>query len=1559
MTTTRSSRSTGNLISPASDENALSALTGPGVVQATATADVQAAAIPTITIDPVSGDNILTAYEKNFFQTSILSGTTTGIAPGSTLDIDFGPFEQSESAIVQANGSWRAEIPSQISNMVRLGGGHAEVSARTAEGTIASDSVSISVKPAWPSLIVYPFAGDSILSGPEGQATQTLSGTTHYVEAGQTVTLTLNGHTYTATVNESGEWRTSVPAAEVAEVAALPDGAQIIATVSNLAGQEAASYSRLTVDSSLPSLTMNPFVGDYVLSDLEALRPQTLSGTTTGIEAGQTVTLTLNYKTYSATIEADGSFATTVPAADLLALYNGEEQITAVATNLTGQVTRSIETLTVDYTAQKLLVDPVAGDDYINSEEMSRIYVSGSAPTLPQNTYITVDFADKSYYTQTKADGSWSLYIENVEDVPNGRYPFTFSAPGSATVTREVGVYSQYDSRGVKIDTPFGDGVLTPEEAAQDQVLTGTVVKGIQQVKVIFFLDTFQADVDANGHWAFTAPSAILQDLHRFAERNVFYIEVSAEDVAGNYMSSSYPIEIVPGNIHLTLDPVTGDNRITAADAAAGVVLSGTADPIATGLTVTVTLNGVTHTTVIKDDGSWSVPIPTTEIINLPDGIVTATASVPGNTPLSLDVAVGIQASPTPAFDLPFGDGVLTAEEAATDQLLTGTTGVSGSGQSVNLTLNGKTYAAAVDNDGHWQATLPAVDLQALPEGAAALSVLATDAAGNSGSAAVTAQVDLVFAPISINPVAGDNLINYAEGQAGITLSGMTDGLPAGTELTLTILQSPSNGGIRYYHTTTREDGSWLYKVSHDEIAVYWNQVDQQTLTVKAPDGRSASIGIGMHYDSAIAQLNTPFGNEVLNAEKAAVDQLLTGRTGLRGPGQTATVTMEGITYNGTVDEEGNWQLILPSSALQALAGKDAITLTVTVSDIAGNTETEGRYFVTVDLVAPTLTLDPIAGDNVITFAEAEKDITLSGTSSEPYATVTVTLGGLTLTTEAGSNGIWQITIPAHTLSGRDGSFPDGTYQLVLTARDYSGNTTTTQDLRLEVESTVRPVLRIHNISGDNLINGAELQSDQIITGSSENVESGQTLSLKIGSVTYTTQIQPGGGWSLLVPAADLAALGDGGLTLRASVMDAAGHRATASRNLNIKSDRDGLSIDPVTGDNLINADEAGGAITLTGHTDGVQHGATVQLTLNSKHYTATVGEDGNWSATLPAADVAALKAGSATLTACVKSTGGQMLYAKAVLTVDITAPELAFNPVTGDNRISQQEAQAGFALTGSAGMAAAGLLVLVVLNGVEYHAKVQAGGDWSVAIPAEALADQPAGDYPLTVSLTDVAGNLASVTGALTLDAAPGTEGAEQLSALRVTSQAAVADNADSTLTSALVAPEAAAAESPAGHGTYTIGGQTLNLTEHGGEALGGSGNDTIVLHTLDFLHIDGGSGTDTLLLAGTDQHLDLTALGLKIEHIDIFDLGNGHNSLTLGLHDAESVTGQPDEGLLIRGAEGSMLTLTGGSDAWASSGQRDIDGLTFDVYHHSAAEGADLLGDLLVQHGILVQQA
>ncbi|PLR40842.1 hypothetical protein CYR55_06075 [Chimaeribacter californicus] len=1741
-----STAATGNTPAPETDT-----LPGPQpeTVQTTIMATEAQAAAQTLTIYPFAGDNILNGVEGETEQ--IIRGMTTGVAAGRIVNITVGDYAHA-TATVQADGSWSTTVhPSDMYYVFRYNGSGIMASVSNADGTYVYASSPLTVNYGWPSITLHAFTGDDIISGPEGQAAQRLSGSAGFVEPGQTVTVTLNEKTYTAQVGTDGNWYIDIPAADMAT---LPDGAEITATVSNARGQQAGDSATLTVNSSLPSLTLNAFATDNVLSDAEAFRSPNLSGTTTGVEAGQTVTITLNGKTYTTVVAADGSFSAAIPAADLLRLYNGEAEISATATNLAGEATRDSLLFTAAYTTPRITVNPIAEDDYINGLEAGTVEITGSAPSVTPGSVINLTFGNASFSTQVQANGTWRIPIEGMfmHGLPDGQYTLTFDAPGSAPVSVEVGLYvSPLYNFPMRIDTPFGDGVLTSAEAAQDQTLTGsTGITGAgQRIELRVWEWRYETTVDNNGEWAVTIPAGALQEISG-TRSEVFVV---AYDFAGNLDYEEKSFEVAFGDANLTINPVAGDNIINAAEAAAGIVLSGTANASAAGLTLTVTLNGVDHRTTITSNGSWSVPITTAELVSLPDGTITATVALPGSTPVNIDVNVAIQASPVPAFDNPFGDSVLTAEEAATDQLLTGTTGVTGSGQSVVVTLNGKTYAATVDDSGHWQATLPSSVLQALPEGGATLKVIATDAAGYSGSDTLTILVDQITAPITIYPVTGDNLVNFDEALNGITLSGITDGLPTGTVLVLTL-------GGNTYTSTTGADGSWTYDVSEHDIFSDWWQASPLMLTVTAPGGQSASTVIGNYIDNrADPMFNQPFGDGILTLAEAATDQLLTGKTGMRGAGQTVVVTLEsepldgnGASFTGSVDENGNWSVILPSATLQTLTG-DWVYMLATVTDIAGNsgtaeqiptlaltpptltinpfagdndlsyeegeqdqtlsgtlysddgegvagltvtinmlwaengeftytalTDEDGKWQVTVpatdlaqlsygwasligtvtddagntirsgsqfmvslpvagitldpiagdnvltgselgdelvvsggsqfllmplslrvtingithrydgtgpdwavtftrqelaqfpdgplmvtvtsydpyfnevnttstlyvDLNTPILTLDPIAGDNIINAAEAAAGVTISGQSSEAGGVVSVQLNGVNYDAAVNDEGNWQLTLPNSTLA----ELEDGRYTLTVTQTAANGQTTTvTESLLLDADPANRPVLRIHTVSGDNVLNGAEIQSDQIISGSSENVESGQTLSLKIGGVTYTTQVQAGGVWSLVVPAEVLAALGNGGETLRASVTDVSGNRATASRNLTIKSDRDGLSIDPVTGDNLINAADAEGAITLTGHTDGVHRGATVHLTLNGEHYTAKVGRDGSWSATVPAADVAALEEGNTTLTACVKSACGQMLYAKAVLTVDTSAPELAFNPVTGDNLISVQEAQAGFALTGSAGIAAAGLLVLVVLNGVDYHATVQASGDWSVAIPPEALAEQPAGDYPLTVSLTDVAGNLTSISSAVTLEAAPDAATTDT-TALTAASQASTAGSADSTLTAALVTPEVATPE----HGTYTIGGQTLDISHSGGEAIGGSGNDTIVLHTLDFLHIDGGSGTDTLLLAGSDQHLDLTALGLKIENIDIFDLGNGSNSLTLGRHEAQTVTDQPEENLLVLGAAGSQLTLAGEGSAWETSGQREVDGLTFDVYHATGLENADLL----VQQGILVQQ-
>ncbi|WP_447882235.1 Ig-like domain-containing protein, partial [Serratia fonticola] len=142
---------------------------------------------------------------------------------------------------------------------------------------------------------------------------------------------------------------------------------------------------------------------------------------------------------------------------------------------------------------------------------------------------------------------------------------------------------------------------------------------------------------------------------------------------------------------------------------------------LAVGTTVTVTLNGKTYTGTTLADGSWSVTVPAADLALLADGTttVTVTAVDQAGNPVSgsHDLNVFIHSLPTATLNTPFGDGILNGAEAGQPQTLTGSTGITTPGQTVTVTLGGKTYTGTVDASGNWSATVPATDLQALPDG--------------------------------------------------------------------------------------------------------------------------------------------------------------------------------------------------------------------------------------------------------------------------------------------------------------------------------------------------------------------------------------------------------------------------------------------------------------------------------------------------------------------------------------------------------------------------------------------------------------------------------------------------------------------------------------------------------------------------------------------------------------------------------------------------------------------------------------------------------------------------
>lgn len=189
-----------------------------------------------------------------------------------------------------------------------------------------------------------------------------------------------------------------------------------------------------------------------------------------------------------------------------------------------------------------------------------------------------------------------------------------------------------------------------------------------------------------------------------------------------------------------------------------------------------------------------------------------------------------------------------------------------------------------------------------------------------------------------------------------------------------------------------------------------------------------------------------------------------------------------------------------------------------------------------------------------------------------------------------------------------------------------------------------------------------------------------------------------------------------------------------------------------------------------------------------------------------------------------------------------------------------------------------------------------------------------------VAVEVTDEAGNYKGIS--VGLLSGSGVQLLAASSDMQADS-AMVTNDSDTAHAASVITPTALSSSEPIDstltttvtEGGYSIGGVTLNLadgTVMSGDALtGSSGNDIFTVNALNFTHLDGGLGMDTLLLSGSHQALDLTSL--KVEHIDIIDLGkSGTNSITLDLHEALTLTDKPQDDLLIKGAQGGQVTLS-----------------------------------------------
>ena len=278
--------------------------------------------------------------------------------------------------------------------------------------------------------------------------------------------------------------------------------------------------------------------------------------------------------------------------------------------------------------------------------------------------------------------------------------------------------------------------------------------------------------------------------------------------------------------------------------------------------------------------------------------------------------------------------------------------------------------------------------------------------------------------------------------------------------------------------------------------------------------------------------------DNTINAAEATTPQTIRGlATGTR-PGDKVKVTVNGTTYEGTVDATGAFAVAVPGAEL-ASDPDHTIDITIIASDPAGNTTSTTitkTYNVDANVVAPPakVTLKPSsdtgASDSDNITSDTTPTVTLQCASATDKLHLIVD-GVEVQTINCTAAGPVEVTLP--------NALNDGNHTVAYTRETAVGNISApSTPLTLTVDTTAP---------------AGTLDTQQATTASpalSGTVnDPSATVTVTINGVDYPATVA-GGTWTL--PANVIAALGNGTHTIKVTFTDAAGNSSVTTGTLTI-----------------------------------------------------------------------------------------------------------------------------------------------------------------------------------------------------------------------------------------------------------------------------------------------------------------------------------------------------------------------------------------------------------------------
>lgn len=402
-----------------------------------------------------------------------------------------------------------------------------------------------------------------------------------------------------------------------AAAAAVVGGAAVIGAVaggggSNGGGSDGSDGSG---GNGRPAPTVNPADTTTVTTNTDN---PTLDVSGTGV-AGDTVVVTIGDKSETTTVGEDGNWSVSFPETNLPA--DGEYEAGVVVTTPDGDVTLSGPDFVIDLTPPDVAV--TSGAKSSGHVENAADYADGVdiSGTGEPGATIAVTIAGSTQTTTVTESGSWTVTFPTSQ-VEGGEYEtgITVTATdqhGNRTVITDTLVVDTV-ANTVSFDAVTQDNTVNLSESQGTLVLTGTATPGaVLTFTLAGVSQTVTAGSDGSWTTSWAAGTVATGD---YASQ----ITVTSTDAAGNSTTESHAFNVDTSiSVALPSGQVGGDDTMNAAERAAGISLTGTAEA---GATVVVALaSGASVTTTADSAGVWSAAFATAQ---LPQGETTTAVTV-------------------------------------------------------------------------------------------------------------------------------------------------------------------------------------------------------------------------------------------------------------------------------------------------------------------------------------------------------------------------------------------------------------------------------------------------------------------------------------------------------------------------------------------------------------------------------------------------------------------------------------------------------------------------------------------------------------------------------------------------------------------------------------------------------------------------------------------------------------------------------------------------------------------------------------------------------------------